>query len=106
VGTARNAPLNRHALCHAPLPTLPPVLHSGPVRVRFLRYIGFMAKGTVKASTHDTAVRKSEGKPARYPKGYGALRGQFVIREGLDVTKPIFEQVLKLEKKDRRKPKQ
>jgi len=39
-------------------------------------------------------------------KGYGALRGQFVIREGLDVTKPIFEQVLKLEKKDRRKPKQ
>jgi hypothetical protein len=65
-----------------------------------------MTKGPIKASSHNTAVRKSEGKRARYPKGYGALRGQFVIRPGLDVTKPIFEQVLKLEKKDRRKPKQ
>jgi hypothetical protein len=64
-----------------------------------------MAKGTIKASRHDAAVHKSAGKTAVYPKGYGALRGQFVIRPGLDVTKPIFEQVLKLEKKDRRKPK-
>jgi hypothetical protein len=64
-----------------------------------------MAKGTIKASRHDAAVRKSAAKPARYPEGYGTLRGQFVIRPGLDVTKPIFEQVLKLEKKDRRKPK-
>jgi hypothetical protein len=35
-----------------------------------------MAKGTTKASSHNTAVRKSAGKEKRYPEGYGALRGQ------------------------------
>jgi hypothetical protein len=27
------------------------------------------------------------------PAGYGALKGQYVVREGVDGTKPIFEQV-------------
>jgi hypothetical protein len=27
------------------------------------------------------------------PAGYGALKGEYVVREGVDVTKPIFEQV-------------
>jgi hypothetical protein len=27
------------------------------------------------------------------PAGYGALKGQYVVRKGVDVTKPIFEQV-------------
>jgi hypothetical protein len=26
------------------------------------------------------------------PAGYGVLKGQYVVRPGLDVTKPIFEQ--------------
>jgi hypothetical protein len=29
--------------------------------------------------------------------GYGALKGQFEIRPGIDLTKPIYEQVLKLD---------
>ena len=29
--------------------------------------------------------------------GYGALRGQFEIRPGIDLTKPIYEQVLRLD---------
>jgi hypothetical protein len=41
---------------------------------------------------------------APHPEGYGALRGQFVVRPGLDLTKPILEQVLELDKKKRRKP--
>ena len=27
------------------------------------------------------------------PAGYGALKGEYVVRKGVDVTKPIFEQV-------------
>jgi hypothetical protein len=63
-----------------------------------------MAKSTTKASKLDTAVRKTAAKPARYPKGYGALRGQFTVRPGLDLTKPIYEQALDLDKKERRRP--
>jgi hypothetical protein len=48
--------------------------------------------------------RPQDGRDAR-TLPHMALRGQFVIRSGLDVTNPIFEQVLKLDKKLRRKPK-
>jgi hypothetical protein len=40
----------------------------------------------------------------RQPQGYRAPRGQFVVRPGLDLMKPILEQVLELAKKERRKP--
>ena len=62
-----------------------------------------MAK--TKASTSGAAVRKSAARPHVYPKGYGALRGQIRIRPGIDLTKPIYEQVLKLEAKERRRKK-
>lgn len=29
--------------------------------------------------------------------GYGSLRGQFEIRPGIDLTKPIYEQALRLD---------
>jgi hypothetical protein len=32
-------------------------------------------------------------------KGYGSLRGEFVIRRGIDISKPIFEQANKSAKK-------
>jgi hypothetical protein len=63
-----------------------------------------MTKSTTKASKLNAAVRKTVAKRARHPEGYGALRGQFVVRPGLDLTKPILEQVLELDKKERRKP--
>jgi hypothetical protein len=63
-----------------------------------------MIKSTTKASKLNTTVRKTVAKRARHPEGYGALRGQFVVRPGLDLTKPILEQVLELDKKERRKP--
>jgi hypothetical protein len=28
-------------------------------------------------------------------KGYGSLKGEFVVRRGIDITKPIFEQANK-----------
>ena len=58
-----------------------------------------MAKTT--ASKSPTALRKS-AKPPVLPKGYGSLRGQLHIRRGIDLTKPIYEQVLKLDRKERR----
>jgi hypothetical protein len=64
-------------------------------------YIEFMAK--TKASKTQTAVRKSAAKPAMVPKGHGALRGQIVIRPGIDLTRPIYEQWLKLDRKERRR---
>lgn len=35
------------------------------------------------------------------PKGYGALKGQYVVRDGIDLTKPIAEQVARLERLER-----
>jgi hypothetical protein len=60
-----------------------------------------MAK--TKASKTRTAVRKSAAKPAVLPKGYGAQRGQIVVRPGIDLTKPIYEQWLRLDRKERRR---
>ena len=42
------------------------------------------------------------GQASVLPKGYGSLRGQLHIRRGVDLTKPIYEQVLKLDRKERR----
>ena len=61
-----------------------------------LRYIAFMAKSTSK-SKRGAPARKASPKHVRYPEGYGALQGQFVVRPGLDLTKPIYEQVLELD---------
>jgi hypothetical protein len=64
-----------------------------------------MTKSTTKVSKGSTAAvrKKTAAKRGQYPAGYGALRGQFVVRPGLDLTKPIYEQVLELDKKERRK---
>ena len=35
-------------------------------------------------------------------KGYGSLRGEFVVRRGIDISKPIFEQSNKGTKKGAR----
>jgi hypothetical protein len=66
-----------------------------------------MAKSTTKVSKVKTAAvrKKAPAKRGQYPEGYGALRGQFVVRPGLDLTKPIYEQVLELDKKESRKAK-
>jgi uncharacterized protein DUF2188 len=37
------------------------------------------------------------------PLGYGSLRGQFAVRRGIDLTKPIYEQVLKLDAQEKRR---
>jgi hypothetical protein len=66
-------------------------------------YIPPMGKATSKAST--AAVRESERKPAVLPTGYGSLRGQIELRPGIDLTKPIYEQYLKLERRERRRKK-
>jgi hypothetical protein len=66
--------------------------------------MSFMTKSSTKASNLSANLRKAPVKRTRYPEGYGALRGRFVVRPGLDLTKPILEQVLELDKKERRKP--
>ncbi len=36
-------------------------------------------------------------------RGYGALKDKLALREGLDLTKPIYEQVAKLDQADARR---
>lgn len=48
------------------------------------------------APTH--TVRDPETGRLLTLKGYGALKGQFMVREGIDLTKPIAEQVARLER--------
>ena len=55
------------------------------------RYIIAM---TTKKHTSTRASIARDAKTGRMlPAGYGALKGQYVVRKGVDVTKPIFEQV-------------
>jgi hypothetical protein len=49
---------------------------------------------TVKKRTSTCVGVSRDAKTGRMiPAGYGALKGQYVVRKGVDVTKPIFEQV-------------
>lgn len=46
-----------------------------------------------KKRTSDVKVRRHAKIGRMIPAGYGALKGQYVIRKGVDITKPIYEQV-------------
>lgn len=48
-----------------------------------------------------TTVRDPKTGEMLVLRGYGALKGQFVVREGIDLTKPIAEQVAELERRER-----
>ena len=55
------------------------------------RYIhGMKSK---KPTSDGVKVRRDARTGRMIPAGYGALKGQYVIRKGVDVTKPIYEQV-------------
>jgi len=54
-------------------------------------YIGAMS--TKKHASATVAVGRDAKTGRMIPAGYGALKGKYVVREGIDVTKPIFEQV-------------
>jgi hypothetical protein len=41
-------------------------------------------------------IRRDAATGRLVPKGYGALKGQYVVRDGIDLTKPIAEQVARL----------
>jgi hypothetical protein len=46
---------------------------------------------------------RSDAKLKTLVKGYGSLKGEFVVRRGIDITKPIFEQANKSAKKGARR---
>jgi hypothetical protein len=49
---------------------------------------------STKKYASDTVAVSRDAKTGRLiPAGYGALKGKYVVREGVDLTKPIFEQV-------------
>jgi hypothetical protein len=48
---------------------------------------------TKKHASDTVAVRRDAKTGRMIPAGYGALEGKCVVRKGVDVTKPIFEQV-------------
>jgi hypothetical protein len=55
------------------------------------RYIPPMT--TKKHTSACIAVGRNAKTGRMIPAGYGALKGEYVVRKGVDVTKPIFEQV-------------
>jgi hypothetical protein len=48
---------------------------------------------TKKQTSASVTVGRDAKTGRMVPAGYGALKGQYVVRKGVDVTKPIFEQV-------------
>ena len=63
------------------------IAHARDLAKRFGTYLVIYGKD---GRVQETTVR---------PLGYGSLRGKYVFRKGIDLTKPIYEQVVKLEKK-------
>jgi hypothetical protein len=60
------------------------------------------ARKIVRRSGGDLVVHGRNGRiqdTTVQPLGYGSLRGKYVVRKGLDLTKPIHEQIVKLNKK-------
>ena len=55
------------------------------------RYISPMS--TKKDTSACVAVGRDAKTGRMVPAGYGALKGKYVVRKGVDVTKPIYEQV-------------
>ncbi len=55
------------------------------------RYMFAMA--TKKPASTCRSIARDAKTGRMIPAGYGALKGQYVVRKGVDVTKPIFEQV-------------
>ena len=46
-----------------------------------------------------TTIRDSASGKVLGLKGYGALSGEFAVRKGVDLSKPIYEQAAKIQKK-------
>ena len=55
------------------------------------RYIFPMT--TQKHTSPSVTVGRDAKTGRMLPAGYGALKGQYVVRKGVDITKPIFDQV-------------
>ena len=55
------------------------------------RYV--LAMSTKKHTSACVTVRRDAKTGRMIPAGYGALKDQYVVRDGVDITKPIFEQV-------------
>ena len=51
------------------------------------------ASRSPRTSIHETVTIRDERSGRELPlKGYGALKGQFAVKPGLDLSKPIAEQ--------------
>jgi hypothetical protein len=60
------------------------------------------ARTVAKSSGGELVVHGRDGRirsADTYPAGYGSLKGQYKIRKGLDLTKPLFEQSSKKTKR-------
>ncbi len=55
------------------------------------RYV--FAMSTKKHTSACVNVRRDAKTGRMIPAGYGVLKDQYVVRKGVDLTKPIFEQV-------------
>jgi hypothetical protein len=65
-----------------------------PTRNRYILLMSTKKNTSAKKHTSGCATVGRDAKTGRMvPAGYGALKGEYVVRKGVDITKPIFEQV-------------
>jgi hypothetical protein len=48
---------------------------------------------TKKRTSACGAISRDAKTGRMIPAGYGALKGEYIVRTGIDITKPIYEQV-------------
>lgn len=62
------------------------------------------ARKVARRAGWEVVIHNKDGRIVQadtYPKGYGSQKNKFEIREGLDLTKPLFEQTTKRESSKR-----
>jgi hypothetical protein len=53
------------------------------------------SKFVLETAPGSTTIRDTETGETFVPKGYGALKGMYSVKKGIDLTKPIFAQIEK-----------
>jgi hypothetical protein len=62
---------------------------------RMAKHIASKSKFVVQTAQGSSTIRDTETGETFVLKGYGALKGEYSVKKGIDLTKPIFAQTEK-----------
>ena len=81
----------RWALKRAGRSTSDETFHRKADAVDAARKVARKSGGELVIHGRDGRIREAD----TYPKGYGSLKGEYVLRKGIDFTRPLYQQSMK-----------